>query len=92
MNIKACLFLGIASLVVCTSAIANSDDIKWVSQCMMDNKDEGQSTAVVRKYCECMNNKMPESATKSITQWEKTHKHEEKECSDKAGWDKQVQE
>ena len=86
MNKICCSFLVVASVVACSSAFANSDDIKWVSQCMMDNKDEGKSSEVVRKYCECMNEKMSDSETKSITEWEKTHKAEEKECSDKVGW------
>ena len=30
------------------------DDIKWIAKCMDDNKNEGQTVEVVRKYCECM--------------------------------------
>ena len=63
-----------------------SDDIKWIGQCMTDNKDEGQSVEVVRIYCECMNDKMSEEETLSISQWEKTHPKEEKECDAQAGW------
>jgi hypothetical protein len=36
---------------------------------MRDNKDEGARTDVVRKYCECMNDKMSNNETRSITQW-----------------------
>ncbi|MBF0398176.1 MAG: hypothetical protein HQK78_15470 [Desulfobacterales bacterium] len=64
----------------------NADDTKWIAQCMMDNKDEGQPTEVVQKYCECMNDKMDKNETQSITEWEKTHTAEKKECSEKAGW------
>lgn len=63
-----------------------ADDIKWVSKCMDDNKDQGQPLEVVRKYCECMNEKMDQSETQSITQWEKSHPKERKECDEKAGW------
>ena len=33
---------------------------------------------VVLKYCTCMNNKMSDNETQSITQWEKTHVAERK--------------
>jgi len=83
---------GLVFLLVCattsSAAFANTDDMKWVGQCLIDNKDEGQSAEVIKKYCECMNDKMSEEETKTITQWEKTHPKEEKECDDKAGWKK----
>jgi len=41
---------------------------------------------VVLKYCTCMNNKMGNNETRSITQWEKTHESEAKACSKAAGW------
>jgi hypothetical protein len=64
----------------------DADDVKWINQCIRDNKDEGAKASVVRKYCECMNSKMDASETRSITQWEKTHTKERDECSRKAGW------
>ena len=33
-----------------------------------------------------MNNKMDNNETRSITQWEKTHKAEQAACSKEAGW------
>ena len=84
------LRLGTLCLVVLLSAtaqaFADADDVKWINQCIKDNKDEGATAAVVRKYCECMNNLMEASETRSITQWEKTHKKERDDCSRKAGW------
>ena len=84
------LVIGMLCLVALLSAsgraFADADDVKWVNQCIKDNKDEGAKAAVVRKYCECMNNKMDASETRSITQWEKTHKKERDECSKQAGW------
>ncbi len=64
----------------------DADDLKWIAKCLVDNTDQGQPAEVVRKYCECMNSKMDNNETQSITQWEKTHPQEQKECSDKAGW------
>lgn len=66
--------------------LADADDKKWIAQCIKDNKDEGAKPEVVRKYCTCMNDKMDANETKSITEWEKTHKKEAAECSKKAGW------
>jgi hypothetical protein len=65
----------------------NADDVKWVNQCIDDNKGEpGATPAIVRAYCVCMNEKMDENETKSITQWEKTHPAERKACDKQAGW------
>ena len=67
-------------------AVAGPDDAKWVAQCVSDNKDEKASVEVIAKYCTCMNNKMSDNETQSITQWEKTHKTEMDACSKEAGW------
>ena len=67
-------------------ARADSDDIKWIGQCVKDNKDEGQTPEVIMAYCSCMNNKMSSNETRSITQWEKTHKREMEACATQAGW------
>jgi hypothetical protein len=77
-----------AALLVCgTAAVAqNADDKKWVNQCIKDNKDEGAKAEVVRKYCVCMNDKMDENETRSISQWEKANPGAMKDCEKKAGW------
>ena len=64
---------------------ATTDDVKWVNQCVQDNKGDA-AAAVVLKYCTCMNNKMDEKETRSITQWEKTHESERLACDKEAGW------
>ncbi|MBF0320651.1 MAG: hypothetical protein HQL01_12700 [Nitrospirae bacterium] len=69
-----------------SQAFAGADDVKWIAQCIRDNKDQGAKEDVVYKYCECMNSKMDSNETKSISQWEKTHPDEMKECDKKAGW------
>ena len=48
------------------------------AQCVQDNKDEKATVEVISKYCTCMNNKMSDNETQSITQWEKTHATERK--------------
>ncbi|NGZ07428.1 MAG: hypothetical protein G8237_13845 [Magnetococcales bacterium] len=68
------------------SAWAGADDVKWVAQCIKDNKREGQSEATVAIYCNCMNNQMSDNETQSITAWEKTHPAEMAQCEKEAGW------
>jgi hypothetical protein len=68
------------------ASAATTDDVKWINRCLSDNKGEGASREVVLKYCTCMNNKMSDNETLSITAWEKIHVRERKECDREAGW------
>jgi hypothetical protein len=83
-------FLLLAVLMAAGSGTAyaqqSSDDVKWITQCVSDNKDEGQTAPVVLAYCTCMNDKMPSSETRSITQWEKANPRTMEACSAEAGW------
>ncbi len=67
------------------ASAATTDDVKWINQCVSDNKG-GAASEVVLKYCTCMNNKMSDNETRSITEWEKTHESERKACDKEAGW------
>jgi hypothetical protein len=81
------LMVGVAVLTG-QSAIAqqmNADDLKWVNACIADNKG-GASDAIIRKYCICMNEKMDNNESQSITQWEKTHAKERAACDKESGW------
>ena len=84
------LIFAVAAIGALTGAkaalAATTDDVKWINQCVADNKDEGAKADVVLKYCTCMNNKMSDNETQSITQWEKTHVAERKACDREAGW------
>jgi hypothetical protein len=65
----------------------NADDLKWVNQCIRDNRGEpGATPAIVRAYCICMNEKMESTETRSITQWEKANPGARKDCEAKSGW------
>jgi hypothetical protein len=64
----------------------NQDDVKWINQCIRDNKDEGAKASVIRAYCMCMNEKMSNNETRSITQWEKSHPAAMHDCERKSGW------
>ena len=86
------LLLGVAVAAATSFAIPalaqkqSSDDTKWITACVSDNKDEGQTAPVVLAYCTCMNNKMSNNETRSITQWEKANPNAQEACSKDAGW------
>jgi hypothetical protein len=86
MLLAAAALSAVASVATVTPAAANADDAKWISQCVADNQDQHQTQGVIASYCACMNDKMSDNETQSITQWEKTHKTEEEACSKAAGW------
>ncbi len=90
MKTLATVLLAAAALAVSGSAHAqqmNQDDLKWINQCIQDNRDEpGGTPAVVRAYCVCMNEKMDSNETRSITQWEKANPGARRACERQAGW------
>ena len=55
-------------------------------RCVPSMTSSPSAASVVLKYCTCMNNKMSDNETQSITQWEKTHVAERKACDKEAGW------
>jgi len=63
----------------------NADDMKWINQCINDNKG-GAAATVIRAYCMCMNEKMENNESQSITQWEKSHPRERAACDRQSGW------
>jgi hypothetical protein len=86
MKLTFAVLLATACAFAAASAdAATTDDVKWINQCVKDNKG-GAADEVVLKYCTCMNNKMSDDETKSITQWEKTHVAERKACDAEADW------
>jgi hypothetical protein len=81
----AVLAIAGACFTVNAAFAVSTDDVKWINQCVKDNKG-GASAAVVLKYCTCMVNKMNDNETQSVTQWEKRHVAERKACDREAGW------
>ena len=83
-------FKSAAIIIVVTMAVPafaqTADDIKWINECVQDNKDEGAKEDVVLKYCTCMNDKMDDNENASISEWEKSHPDERKICEKEAGW------
>lgn len=88
-KLKAVTLL-LAGCVLAGPALAQkmtADDFKWINQCMTDNKKEpGATEEIVRKYCVCMNNKMDNNETLSITQWEKKNPRARAACDKESGW------
>lgn len=62
----AAVVLGLTGFALSGNAVLaqamNADDMKWINQCIVDNKG-GASDAIVRKYCICMNEKMDNNET-----------------------------
>jgi hypothetical protein len=86
MKFAVVAILALAPVFSAGPARADADDVKWIGQCVSDNKDEGQAVPVVVAYCTCMNNKMSSSENRSITQWEKANPRTAEACSKEAGW------
>ena len=82
--------LALAALIAAgnvTNAQVTQDDLRWVNQCIQDNRGEaGGTPAVIRAYCICMNEKMDDNETRSITQWEKANPGARRACERQAGW------
>ena len=86
--LKGLLLSSLSVILAGGSAVAvTTDDVKWINQCVKDNSDQGAKRLVVLKYCTCMNNKMTDEDTQSVTEWEKTHPDEQKACEEDAGWE-----
>ena len=88
MKVTAVALLVAGSIMAGNAAFAqkmNADDVKWINQCIQDNKG-GASDAIIRKYCMCMNEKMDNNETRSITEWEKSNPRARAACDKESGW------
>ena len=88
MKVTAVVLLVAGSVMASNAAFAqkmNADDVKWINQCIQDNKG-GASDAIIRKYCMCMNEKMDNNETRSITEWEKSNPRARAACDKESGW------
>jgi len=86
-RVVVCLFAACVSSSPVTAQKMNADDLKWINQCIDDNRDEpGGTPVIVRAYCICMNEKMENNETRSITEWEKANPGARRACERQAGW------
>jgi hypothetical protein len=83
------IYLAGLSLAVCLaagSAWAQTDDVRWVNQCVADSAGYNVSQQVKVMYCTCMVAKMSDSETRSVTQWERANPAARDDCARRAGW------
>ena len=85
------IFLGLAAALTAAAPAQaqrmNADDMKWINQCIDDNRSEaGGTPQIVRAYCMCMNEKMDDNETRSVTQWERANPGARRDCERKSGW------
>jgi hypothetical protein len=80
-----CLLGAVTASSTAFAQAMSADDVKWVNQCIADNKG-GASDAVIRKYCMCMNEKMGDNETRSISEWEKANPAARRACDRESGW------
>lgn len=80
------LFAAFVGVGLSGISFANEDDANWVARCLRDNARENASVETITKYCTCMNNKMSDNETLSITAWERTHPNAMAACEKEAGW------
>lgn len=76
----------IAPGCVTTGSSSSADDRRWINQCLRDNRDARVPTRMVRDYCTCMNDRMPNHETRSITQWERANPRAREACERRSGW------
>ena len=87
MNFKVMALLLAGSVCIGSAAFGQkADDRKWINQCLSDNQDAKASASVVAAYCTCMNGKMSDGETRSITQWEKANPNARRACERESGW------
>ena len=64
----------------------NTDDARWVNQCVRDSAGYAVSQQVKMLYCACMVSKMSDNETRSVTQWEQANPAAARDCARRAGW------
>jgi hypothetical protein len=88
MKLALLVFCFVGSIMASNPALAqglSADDIKWINQCISDSKG-GASAAIIRKYCFCMNERMGDNESRSITEWEKANPAARQACDRESGW------
>jgi hypothetical protein len=88
MKAIAFLSLAIAALTVDGAAAQGrqTDDVRWVNQCVRDSAGYNVSEQVKIMYCTCMVSKMSDNETRSVTQWEQANPRARDDCARRAGW------
>ena len=80
------VFAVVAGALVAGNAAAQTDDVRWVNQCVRDSASYPVSEQVKIMYCTCMVSKMSNNETRSVTQWERANPVARDDCAKRAGW------
>ncbi len=88
MKISIAILSVAASTLIASSATAQrqTDDVRWVNQCVRDSASYPVSEQVKVMYCTCMVGKMSNNETRSVTQWERANPVARDDCAKRAGW------
>ena len=89
MKLKIVLALLAGAMLASGAAYAQkmtADDLKWINQCIQDNRRHGATPDIVRNYCICINEKMDDNETRTISQWERANPKAMADCDKEAGW------
>jgi hypothetical protein len=76
----------LAACMIAGGAMAQTDDVRWVNQCVRDSGSYNVSHQVKVMYCTCMVGKMDDRETRSVTQWEQVNPAAARDCARRAGW------
>jgi hypothetical protein len=84
----AMLYAAVSTLIVgsATAQQRQTDDVRWVNQCVRDSASYSVSEQVKIMYCTCMVSKMSNNETRSVTQWEQANPAARDDCARRAGW------
>lgn len=85
-KVASILFAAFLGANLAGVAFAGEDDANWVAKCVKDNAKENVSVETMTKYCTCMNSKMSDGETLSITAWEQKNPKEMAACEKESGW------
>ena len=77
----------LAGYLIAGAAMAQTDDVKWVNQCIADSAGIAGTNQQKTLYCACMVGKMSDRETRSVTQWEAANPNAAKDCAKRAGWE-----
>lgn len=81
------VFAAAAGALFAGGAVAQqTDDVRWVNQCVRDSAGYPVSEQVKIMYCTCMVGKMSNNETRSVTQWERANPVARDDCARRAGW------
>jgi len=67
------------------AAQRQTDDVRWVNQCVRDSAGYNVSEQVKIMYYTCMVSKMSDNETRSVTQWERANPQARDDCARRAG-------